>query len=174
MAKSLKGYKAFRQGEIAADGTMGTTLNALGTTVKGSVSATSSEATTQDFNIEEQSGAFESAVTEDPFFSGVLEIYDVHPLTAVKVFGGTTAAIGTGANKKLKFIPPAVYTPLERSIEIESKNGSVLGVTRAQILPNWNLSFQDGELGKIVVNWKQMVPTKEGEPGYTLTVPDPA
>lgn len=174
MAKSLKGYKAFRMGAIAVDGSMGTTLAPLGTTVKGSTSASTSEAQTQDFFIEEQSGAFESSVTEDPFFSGVLELYDVHPLTAVKVFGGTTASVGTGASKKLKFIPPTSYTPLEQSIEIESKNGAVLGITRAQILPVWNLSYQDGELGKIVINWKQLVPTKDGEPGYTFTVPDPA
>ncbi|WP_131535458.1 hypothetical protein [Pedobacter nototheniae] len=174
MAKSLKGYKAFRIGAIAADGGMGTALTALGTTVKGSTNATTSEAQTQDFNIEEQSEAFESVVTENPQMSGVLECYDVTPATAVKVFGGTATTTGTGAAKRAVFTPPDVYNPLEVSAEIESKNGAILGVVRMQLLPVWNLSFQDGELGKIVINWKALAPTKAATPAYTLSVPDPA
>ena len=174
MAKSLKGYKAFRIGPIAVDGGMGQALTALGTTVKGSTNATTSDATTQDFNIEEQSEAFESVVTEAPQLSGTLEIYDVHPDTAVKVFGGTSAPVGSGANKRKVFTPPAVYSPLEVSSEIESKNGGILAVVRMQLLPVWNLSFQDGELGKIVLNWKALAPTKADTASYTLSVADPA
>jgi hypothetical protein len=173
MAKPLKGYKAFRIGTIAVDGGMGTALAALGTTVKGTVNATSSEATMQDFFIEEVSGAFDSAVTEDPILSGTLEIYDVHPDTAMKVFGGTSTVTGVGAAQRAVFTPPAVYTPKEVSGEIESKNGAILAVVRMQLAPVWNLSFQDGELGKIVVNWKALAPLKAETMPYTLSVPSP-
>ncbi|WP_316851159.1 hypothetical protein [Pedobacter agri] len=174
MAKSLKGYKAFRIGAIAGDGGMGTALTPLGTTVKGTTTVTTSEATTQDFNIEEQSAPFESVVTEDPQMSGTLESYDVDPDTAIKVFGGTVTSVGTGANKKKVFTPPAVYSPVEVSGEIESKNGTILAVPRMQLLPVWNLSFQDAELGKIVINWKALAPTKAATASYTISVPDPA
>jgi len=175
MAKSLKGYKAFRIGAIAPDGGMGTALTALGTTVKGSTNATSSEATTQDFNIEEQKEAFESTVTEESQMSGVLECYDIDPDTAVKVFGGTATSVGTGASKRKVFTPPGGGTsPLEVSGEIESKNGNILAVPRMQLLPVWNLSFQDAELGKIVLNWKALGPSKANTAAYTISVPDPA
>ncbi len=174
MSKPLKGYKSFKIGAIAGDGGMGTALTALGTTVKGTTNATSSEATTQDFFIEEQSEAFESTVTEEPKMSGTLEIYDVDPDTAVKVFGGTVTTTGAGATTRKVFTPPAVYTPLEVSGEIESKNGAILAVVRMQLLPVWNLSFQDGELGKIVINWKALAPTKADTAPYTFSVATPA
>ncbi|WP_231464675.1 hypothetical protein [Pedobacter sp. Leaf132] len=174
MAKSLKGYKAFRFGAIAADGGMGQVLTAIGATVKGSVTATTSEATTQDFNIEEQSQAFESVVTEEPQLSGVLEIYDVHPDTAIKIAGGTSASVGSGANKKKVYTPPAVYNPIEVSGELESKNGAILGVVRMQLLPVWQFNFQDSELGKLIINWKALAPTKADTGAWSLSVPDPA
>lgn len=174
MPKSLKGYKAFRIGAIAADGGMGTALAALGTTVKGTVSVTTSEATTQDFFIEELTVAYESTVTEQSVMTGTLEIYDVDPDTAVKVFGGTSTVSGTGATKKKIFTPPTPYVPLEVSAEIESLNGNVLAAPRVQLLPVWNLSFQDAELGKIVINFKVLGPRKAATAPYTLTVPDPA
>ncbi|RNL50768.1 hypothetical protein [Pedobacter jejuensis] len=174
MAKSLKGYKAFRIGAIAVDGGMGQALTALGTTVKGSTTATTSEATTQDFNIEEQSQAFESVVTEEPQLSGVLECYDVHPDTAIKVAGGTSTSVGTGSAKKKLYTPPAVYNPIEVSGEIESKNGAILGVVRMQLLPVWQFNFQDSELGKLIINWKALAPSKVDTAAWTLSVPDPA
>lgn len=174
MAKSLKGYKAFRMGAIGADGGMGTVLTALGTTVKGSVNATTSDAITKDFNIEEQTEAFESVVTAQPQLSGVLEIYDVDPDIAVKLWGGTVTSTGTGATKKKVFTPPVVFVPLEVSSEIESLNGAVLSIVRTQLLPKWNLSFQDEELGKLVVAWKALGAKKAATASYTLSVPDPA
>jgi hypothetical protein len=174
MAKSLKGYKAFTLGAIAGDGGMGTSLTALGTTVKGSVTATTSEATTQDFNIEEQTLPYESTVTEEPQLTGVLECYDVDPDTAVKVFGGTVTSSGTGANKLKVYSPPVPYVPIEVSGKLESKNSTILNVVRMQLLPVWNLSFKDDELGKIVINWKALAPTKAATAPYTITVPDPA
>lgn len=159
---------------MAADGGMGTVLTAIGTTVKGSASATTSDATTKDFNIEEQSDPFESVVTGQPVLSGVLEFYDVDPDTAVKFFGGSSASSGAGANKKKVFTPPVVFVPLEVSAELESLNGAILSVVRIQLLPNWNLSFQDEELGKIVVNWKTLGPKKAATAAYTISVPDPA
>ena len=174
MAKSLKGYKEFRFGAIASDGGMGAVLTAIGATVKGSVTATTSEAATQDFNIEEQSEAFESVVTEQPQLSGVLECYDVSPDNAVKIAGGTVTSSGTGTNKKKVYTPPAVYNPIEVSGEIESKNGGVLGVVRMQLLPVWQFNFQDSELGKLIINWKALAPTKAATGAWSLSVPDPA
>jgi hypothetical protein len=174
MAKSLKGYKAFRMGAIAADGGPGLVLVAIGTTVRGSTSATSSEATTVDFNIEEQAGAFESVVTEQPVLSGVLEFYDVDPDTAIKFWGGTSTVVGAGAAKRKLFTPPIIFEPIEQTAEIESKNGAILNVVRIQLLPVWNLSFQDAELGKLVVNWKTLAPKKAATAAYTISVPDPA
>jgi hypothetical protein len=127
----------------------------------------------QDFFIEEKTGAFDSAVTEDPIMSGVLEVYDVHPDTAVKVFGGTSTVTGVGAAQRAVFTPPAVYTPKEVSGEIESKNGGILAVVRMQLTPVWNLSFQDAELGKIVINWKALAPEKEDTAPYSLSVAAP-
>jgi len=174
MPKSLKGYKAFRMGAVAADGGMGTALTAVGTTVKGSVSAESSDATTKDFNIEEQSGAYESVVTEQPVLSGVLEIYDIDPDVAIKFFGGTSTTTGTGATKRKVFTPPVVFQPLEVSGEIESLNGAILGVVRMQLLPKWTLPFQDEELGKLTIAWKTLGPKKAATAAYTISVADPA
>jgi len=173
MAKTLKGYKAFRFGPTAADGGMGTALVAIGTTVKGNTTASTSEATTQDFLIEEQSDPLESVVTEDPKLSGVLETYDVDPDTAVKICGGTVTTTGTGANKRKVYTPPAAYSPIEGSGEIESKNGGILSVVRMQLLPVWQFNFQDSELGKIIINWKALAPTKAATGPWTLSTPDP-
>lgn len=174
MAKSLKGYKAFRMGPIAVDGGMGTVLTALGTTVKGTVSVNSTDATMKDFFTEEQTDAFDSTVTGYPAMEGTLEIYDVDPDTAVKVFGGASSSSGAGATKKKIYTPPAVYTPLEVSAEIESKNTTILAMVRVQLLPQWNLFFQDEELGKIVLKFKVLGPTKAATAPYTISVPDPA
>lgn len=174
MAKSLKGYKAFRMGAIAADGGMGTALTALGTTVKGSVTAKTSDATMKDFNIEEQAGAYESVVTAQPVLSGTLEIYDLDPDTVVKLWGGTSTVVGTGATKKKLFTPPTVFVPLEVSGELESLNGAILSVVRMQLLPVWALSFQDEELGKLTLNWAALGPKKAATTAYTLSIPDPA
>ncbi|GAA4338466.1 hypothetical protein GCM10023149_48450 [Mucilaginibacter gynuensis] len=174
MAKSLKGYKSFKLGAIANDGGMGTVLTALGTTVKGSVNAVTSEGTTQDFFIEEQSQAYESTVTEEPQLSGVVEIYDVDPDTIVKVIPGTVTSVGSGANKKKVFTPTSPFVPLELSGELESKNGTILSVVRMQLVSVLNLQFQDAELGKITINWKALAPNKPATSAYQLSVPDPA
>lgn len=174
MAKALKGYKSFKIGAIAGDGGMGTTLTALGTTVKGSVNATASDATTQDFFIEEQTSAFDSAITEESQLSGTVEIYDLDPDTLVKVFGGTSATTGTGATTRKVFTPPSSYNPLEVSAELESKNGFILAVVRMQLLPVWSLDFQDEALGKVTIKWKTLAPSKADTAAYTLSVATPA
>jgi hypothetical protein len=174
MAKKLKGYKSFSIGPIANDGGMGTVLTALGTTVKGNTNANTSEATTQDFFIEEQTQAFDSTVTADPQMSGVLEIYDIDPDTAVKVLPGTVTSTGTGATKRKVFTPATPYVPIEVSGEIESKNGTRLSVARMQLLSVLTFPFSDTELGKIVINWKALAPDKLATPAYSFSVPDPA
>ncbi len=174
MAKALKGYKAFRIGAIAVDGGMGTVLVALGTTVKGSVSVTSTEAQTKDFLIEESSQPFDSSVTQDPTMEGTLEIYDVSPETAVKLFGGTATSVGSGSTKKSVYTPPLAYSQNEVSAELESLTGSILAMVRVQLLPVWQLFFQNEELGKITVNFKVLAPTKAATAAWTLSHPDPA
>lgn len=153
---------------------MGTSLTALGTTVKGSVSVTTSEAQTKDFPIEESSQPFDSSVTQDPVMEGTLEIYDVSPATAVKLFGGTATTTGTGATQKVVYTPPTTYVPLEVSGELESLAGAILAMVRIQLLPVWNLFFQNEELGKITLKFKVMAPTKAATAPWTLTFPDPA
>ena len=174
MAKSLKGYQSFEIGAIASDGDMGTVLAALGTTVKGSVSVTSTDAQVKEFNIEESTQPFDTAVTEDPKMEGTLEIYDVTPAIAVKVFGGTATSTGTGAAMVTTYTPPALYTPLEVSARLTSKNNVKLNMPRVQLLPKWELFFKDEELGKIVLKFKVLQPTKTNVAPYTMAVPTPA
>lgn len=170
MATATTGLKAFKIGAIAADGGMGTTLTAVGTTVKGSFKVTSSEAQIKDFFIEESPDApFYSAVTEHPNLEIEGECYDVDPATAVKLMGGTSAT-ATGVTT---YTPPTTYNPLELSVEVTSVNGFKIQMVRVLITASFDITASSEELGKIKFKGKVLLPTKAATPAYTYSVGNP-
>ena len=120
MASKTKsfGLASVEMGDIAGDGGMGTSLEAIGETVSGTASLTSEDNTVTDFKIEESDSPVESIVTEQgkityawstyncgarmmkKFFGGVLKLYKTIA-TLGSVTGGSGYTNGTYTNVAL-------------------------------------------------------------------------
>ena len=164
MANYSYGLKGFKIGAIAEDGGLGTSLAAIGNTVKGSFNITSDEAQTKDFFIEEDdNNPILTLQTQPATLTVAGEIYDVSPATAVKLLGGTAASGG--------YTPPDTPTAIEVSAEAETDNGVLFKIVRLRIFARWEWQFTSEELGKIAFTAKVLKPTKAATAPYTVTMP---
>ena len=174
MAKSNKGFLSFLIGPIANDGGMGTVLTAIGSTVKGSFKYATTDAVKKDFFIEESTAPFDSSTTTVPNLEGSFEVYDMDPDTIVKLYQGTVASVGTGANKTKTFTPATNYQSIEVSAKVTSLNGNILSMVRLQFDTTFNFDFNDDELSKMTIKAKTLAPNKVNTAPWVFSVPDPA
>ncbi len=89
MAKHTFGLVGIKMGAVANDGGMGTSLDTIGETVKGTAVMTTTEPTKQDFKIEEADAPIESVVTDPGTIEMNFSTYNVDGNTLYKMFGGT-------------------------------------------------------------------------------------
>lgn len=95
MSKYKIGLVSMKLGDIAGDGDMGTSLTAIGDTVAGSAAMETTEATVQDFKIEESDSPVLSIKTEADKIVINWSTYNNSADALVKLFGGTKVAATT-------------------------------------------------------------------------------
>lgn len=128
MAKYVFGLKSVKFGTPTGDATMPAVLDAFAQTVRGSMTLSETEATVQDFNVEEQDAPVEQAITESSKLEVTWRAYDLSPamLEIVKGGDGTTLATTWEAPNK--------STLLKLALEIETDNGSKIQIPRANVM----------------------------------------
>src|SRR5438477_56453 len=92
MSKYKLGLVNIKTGAIAVDGDMGTTLTAIGDTVAGSATMTTSDDTKTDFNIEESSSPVMSIISTPGAITLTWSTYNNDVDNLVRMFGGTKVA----------------------------------------------------------------------------------
>lgn len=99
MAKHNFGLVSVEIGALGVGGTMGTSLTAVGETVIGSATMTTSDPTITDFNIEESDSPIESIVTTPGKVTFAWSTFNIEPDEMVRFFGGTAVpAVAGGAD----------------------------------------------------------------------------
>ncbi len=106
MGKYKLGLVSMKLGEIAGDGDMGTSLVQIGDTVTGTAQMETTEATLQDFTIEESSSPIMSIKTDADKITVNWSSYDNSADTLVRLFGGTKVVGVAGGLKTLGTITP--------------------------------------------------------------------
>lgn len=158
--KNILGLKAVLIGAIAADGDMGTALTEiLGETVEGTASLVLNEGTVETINIEETDAAFDEIETAPPTWQLNLESYNVSAKALSDLGVGTFTAGASGAPDSIDIdVPIAV----EKSVEVETRNGAKLQIPRMKLRIRPQFDFQKAAFGRVIITGTPMKPEKEG------------
>src|SRR4051812_34884827 len=108
---------------------MGTSLTAIGDTVAGSATMTTSDDTKTDFNIEESSSPVMSIISTPGAITLTWSTYNNDVDNLVRLFGGTKVA-GNGTTTGDKWEAPDTFQELEQSIEVQWKSGGKVIIPR--------------------------------------------
>lgn len=146
--KKIIGIKTFKMGACGTNGTMGTTLAAVGHVVKDSAAFT----TEDDEFFENKVEDYDFPVDMIPVNQGKIKFSigfeDLDPATLVKLKGGT--ATGT-----TKWAAPADVIIIQQSVEIVTKNnsfstnGAKIEIPKAQIKARFSLDLKNNVMGKV-------------------------
>lgn len=166
MAKKSFGLASWKMGNIAGDGGMGTSLTQVGATVSDTASLTTDEGSKSDFNIEESDAPFFSTESTAQKQTLNLSSYDVDLDTVARFFGGTV-----NAGPPRTWDMPDTLPVIERSIEINTKDGWKIEIPRASITAKMQWNLQKTKLAQIDISAVILQPTKSGEPKATFTEP---
>lgn len=155
MSSINNGLATAKIGAIAADGSMGTTLDKLGKIKEGSFKVNHAEGDKTEFKVEE---------TDTPIFvrqkEGTLsfefEIHDADADTFKKVWGGTVDATTK------KYTPPKKLLPIEQSFQAIPEYGYGFDVPRAQISARFSDAMGKDSLLGVIVTATVLEPTKDG------------
>lgn len=164
----ILGLVSIKIGAIAGDGGMGTSLSALGETVKDSCVFTETDATKQEFFIEESDDPIESIVTQKGLETISWSTHNCSADTMVALFGGTKAGAGTELSP-YTWEPPDTQSEVEKSVEITDRKGNIVEVVRMKLACKKNISFQSTKLGQVDIVGTILAPTKAATPKYTIT-----
>lgn len=165
-AKARIGLKSIEIGDVAADGGMGTSLAPFGATVSQTAVLQNDAPTVTDFNIEEQSVPFFSAIVEGKT-TITWSSYNVEPASLVIVKGGTTTTDASGTTWNAPDEAPVI----EKSIRVTMKDGTVVSVPRANISAVFQWNFQKDKLAQVDLTATILMPTKTGTPSVSIKTP---
>ncbi|GHT15043.1 hypothetical protein AGMMS4956_14160 [Bacteroidia bacterium] len=160
------GLKSIRIGEIANDGDMGTVLEALGVTYKGTASLTTEEGTTTDFFSEENVYPEES-VKEPGTTKLAWNIINLDPEALQKCLGGDVVA-ADGDNPAV-WKAPADVVNIEKSIEVLTAFGMKIQIPRANISATMQWNLARTEIAQVAIVATVLKPAKEGVAPYSVS-----
>lgn len=160
------GLVTIEMGDIAGDGSMGTSLTAVGDTVQGTAQLTQEDGTNTDFNIEEEDDPILTLQTVKGKITLAWSCYNVSSDTLVKFFGGTVVV-----GPPEKWEAPASIPELEQSIKLTDKRGNIIEIVRAKVNAKFNWSFTKDKLAQIDLTASILTPTAADTPPYTITYP---
>jgi hypothetical protein len=166
MATKSIGLTSWKLGAIAVDGDMGTTLTQVGATVQDSAAITTETGTTSDFNIEESDSAFYSIESTPGRVVLALSTYDVDLDTMARFWGGTVV---TGPPKTWDM--PDTLPVIERSLEINTRDGWKLQIPRAAITVRMQWNLKKTALAQLDIEAVVLQPTKAGVKRIKFTQP---
>lgn len=155
------GVAAITFGDIAADGGMSTSLEALGYTLEGTAKINTEDGTTTDYKVEEVEDPIDSEVTQGKM-TVQLTIADPDEDTFINVFGGSKS--GSGANTVYQY--PATIPSIEKSIKVTPKKGIGFNFVRAKITGKFTSDIGRGKLMGVEITATILTPTKDGEPKF--------
>lgn len=150
-------------GDVGAGGAMGTTLDAMPDTVRGSVQFNTTEPNVSTFHVNNKPRPVEAIVNGDTVESLTCQFYDVSADTLNKLLGGEA---GTGTYGAHKVIPQ-----IEQSIEITTKNGYKIEVVRALITGWIEWSLNDDGIASVKMKATVLEPTDGTSAAYTISEP---
>lgn len=157
MAKKSIGLTSWKMGAIAGDGGMGTSLTQVGATVADSAAITTETGTTSDFNIEESDSPYYSIESSPGKVVLALSTFDVDLDTMARFWGGTVL---TGPPRTWDM--PDTLPTIERSIEINTKDGWKLEIPRATITVRMQWNLKKTALAQLDIEATILQPTKSG------------
>ncbi|HZF64202.1 MAG TPA: hypothetical protein VEZ55_06955 [Chitinophagaceae bacterium] len=160
MAKKSIGLKSIKMGAIAVDGGMGTVLTQVGATVSDTAALTTEEGTKTDFNIEESDAPFFSIESAPGRKVLAWSSYDVDLDTLSRFWGGTVAAASGGNGRSWEM--PDTLPVIERSIEIETKDGWKIQIPRLSLTAKLQWNLQKTKLAQIDLEGVILKPEKAG------------
>jgi hypothetical protein len=155
------GLSKLEMGDIAGDGGMGTVLEEVGNTVKGTAQLTEEDGTITDFFVEEQDDPILSVETQKGKTVLNFSCYDVSRDTLVKLYGGSIDTLTWKA--------PSTRPEKEQSLRLTSKRGQVMEIVRAKIVTKFNWSFTNDKLAQLDIQATILTPTKSNTPPFTVT-----
>ena len=139
MAKYALGLKSVKFGTPTGTATMPAVLEAFAQTVKGSMTISETEASVNDFTVEEQDAPVEQIITDNSKWEAVWKCYNISSEILTKVKGGESV---TGASETT-WKAPASSSILKLAMEIETTSGAKFQVPRASVVARF-----DGTVGK--------------------------
>lgn len=166
MATKSIGLTSWKMGAIAGDGGMGTSLTQVGATVADSAAMTTETGTTSDFNIEESDSPFYSIESTPGRVVLALSTFDVDLDTMARFWGGTVTA---GPPKVWEM--PDTLPVIERSIELNTKDGWKIEIVRASITARMQWNLKKTALAQLDLEAVILQPTKAATKRMKFTQP---
>lgn len=166
-SKNILGLKSVKIGAIAVDGGMGTTLTEIfGATATGTASLMLNEGSYDRIEIEETDDAYDELMSAAPEWVFQMESYNVSAKALGDISAGTYTAGSSGAPDKVALgIPQEV----ERSVEIETRNGAKLEIPRMKLRIRPQFDFQKQQFGRVIITGTPLLPTKADTATITKT-----
>jgi hypothetical protein len=160
------GLKSIKLGDIAVDGDMGTALEELGVTFRGTASLTTEDGTVTDFFSEENADPEES-VEEKGLTKLAWSTINLDPEALARCLGGTV--VPAAGDTPAVWKAPADVVNIEQSIEVLTAFGLKIQIPRAQIRAriNWNLART--EIAQVAITATVLKPTKAGVAAYSIS-----
>ena len=151
------GLKSIKLGDVAADGGMGTDLNALGLTYQDTSQFTQGDPNTEELYAEEEDEAIE--IFDTPAVKQIqYSIMNYSPANLQKLFGGTV----TGAGDAAKWDAPRQAAAIYQSVEVITKTGLKIEIPNGKVTAKFNGQFRKRGLLLIDISIRVMLPTKDG------------
>ena len=168
-SKRILGLVSIKIGNIANDGGMGTSLNAIGDTVADSCVFASEEATETEILTEEQDDPIE-IITQQGKKTLTWETFNMDGAIMQELFGGTyTPAVTGGSPSPATWEAPEKFPIVEKSIEVVDQKGNKLQIVRAKLSPRLQADFKKTALGKIAIVTTVLTPTKANTKPFKFT-----
>lgn len=160
--KNVLGLKVVLMGDVAEDGGMGAALTeVLGQTVQGTANLVLNEGTVETINIEEYDEAFDEIDTAPPAWQFNLESYNVSSKALSDLGVGDYTPGASGAPDSIGIDIPIA---LEKSVEVETRNGAKLEIARMKLRVRPQFDLQKAAFGRVIVTGTPMKPDKAGVP----------
>ena len=144
-------------GDIASDGGVATTFDALGRTRTGTLSFNVTDDQTQDITVEEQDDPIMQTVTTKGTTDISWSMVDWDTDIMLAIFGGTVVSGQWQA--------PDQTPTLEKSLRITPKDGNAFTFPRVKVTGKVNYD-STGKIFQIDVTCRKLKPEKVGTPSY--------
>lgn len=146
---------------------MPVTMTEFAKTVKGSMTLSESEATINDFFVEEQVAPVESVITEDSKMEVTWKCYDLSAEIMQIVKGGTTTDGTTDTTWKA----PTTSVTIKKAIELTTNSGVKILIPNANIIARIDGTMSKEDMLQMEVKATPLDPG-DGGSAYHIVIPD--